>query len=194
MSSTHCLYQTCSVGMCAMITNNLPSNWAIFSQRLKFLPITASNCGWCISVVNHRFTFWNGWRNCSSSTWKNYQIIIKFIIKWKLGTSAKPMTTGHTSLQLLESLQSLHVWIKNKFLYCCRSLFCVHVYFSVLWRCRLDSRKGIRHVKNSLVGCWRSNMGQGADLHMTQLMTLPLTVSCSRKSRLVYLSRTSSPR
>jgi len=30
-------------------------------------------------------------------------------------------------------------------------------------------------------------LGQGADLHMAQLMLLPLTISCSSKSRLVYL-------
>jgi len=29
------------------------------------------------------------------------------------------------------------------------------------------------------------NLGQGADLHMAQLMPLPLTISCSSKSRLV---------
>jgi len=28
-------------------------------------------------------------------------------------------------------------------------------------------------------------MGQGADLHMAQLMPLPLTISCCSKSRLV---------
>jgi len=38
------------------------------------------------------------------------------------------------------------------------------------------------------------HVGQGADLHMAQLMPLPLTVSCSSKSRLVfYLSGTDSP-
>jgi len=36
-------------------------------------------------------------------------------------------------------------------------------------------------------------LGRGADLHMDQLMPLPLTVSCSSKSRLVYLSGTDSP-
>jgi len=41
--------------------------------------------------------------------------------------------------------------------------------------------------------------GRGADLHMAQLMPLPLTVSCSSKSRLVlpswlYLSGNSLPR
>jgi len=42
-------------------------------------------------------------------------------------------------------------------------------------------------------------LGQGADLRMVQLMSLPLTISCSSKSRLVlplwlYISRASSPR
>ena len=41
-------------------------------------------------------------------------------------------------------------------------------------------------------------LGRGAYLHMAQLMPLPLTVSCSSKSRLVlpswlYLSCTDSP-
>jgi len=42
-------------------------------------------------------------------------------------------------------------------------------------------------------------LGRGADLHMAQLMPLPLTVFCSSKSRLVlpswfYRSGTGSPR
>jgi len=41
-------------------------------------------------------------------------------------------------------------------------------------------------------------LGQGADLHMAQLMPLPHTISCSSKSRLVlpswwYLSGVGSP-
>ena len=41
--------------------------------------------------------------------------------------------------------------------------------------------------------------GQGADLHMAQLMPLPLTISCCSKSRLVlpswfYLAHTGGPR
>jgi len=36
-------------------------------------------------------------------------------------------------------------------------------------------------VKNRVVGCWRGYLsGQGADLHMAQLIQLPLIVSCSR--------------
>ena len=59
---------------------------------------------------------------------------------------------------------------------------------SVLWRCWLGSRKGIRPVKNEW---WGAGMviclEQGADLHMAQLIPLPLTVWClaSLKSRLV---------
>ena len=56
---------------------------------------------------------------------------------------------------------------------------------SVLWRCWLGGRKGIRPVKNWVVGCWRGCLGWGADLNIAQQMPLPLTISCSSKSRLV---------
>jgi len=55
----------------------------------------------------------------------------------------------------------------------------------VLWRCWLGGRKGIRPVKNWVVGCWRGCLGWGADLHIAQQMPLSPTVSCSSKSRLV---------
>ena len=53
---------------------------------------------------------------------------------------------------------------------------------SVLLRCWLGSRKGLRPVRNEswgvgVVVC----LERGADLHMAQLMPLPLTVSCSSK-------------
>jgi len=53
---------------------------------------------------------------------------------------------------------------------------------SVLSRCWLGGRKGIRPVKTEWWGagvviC----LQQGADLHMAQLMPLPLTVTCSSK-------------
>ena len=52
--------------------------------------------------------------------------------------------------------------------------------FSVLWRCWLSGRKGIiRSVKSEW---WVAGMAiclkWGADLHIAQLMPLPLTVSC----------------
>ena len=58
---------------------------------------------------------------------------------------------------------------------------------SVLWRCWLGGRKGIRPVKNERWGAgvvicleW------GADLHMSQLMPLPLTVSCFSKIQIGF--------
>ena len=45
---------------------------------------------------------------------------------------------------------------------------------SVLWCCWLGW----------VVGCWRGYLGWGADLHMAQQIPLPLTISCSSKSRL----------
>ena len=56
---------------------------------------------------------------------------------------------------------------------------------SVLWRCWLGGRKCIWPVKNWVVGCWHGCLGWGADLHITQQIPLPLTISCSSKSRLV---------
>jgi len=56
------------------------------------------------------------------------------------------------------------------------------------WRCWLGGRKGNQPVKNWVVGCWRGYLGWGTDLHMSQQMPLPLTISCSSKSRLVLPS------
>jgi len=59
---------------------------------------------------------------------------------------------------------------------------------SVVWCCWLGGMKGIWPVKNEW---WDAGMviclGQGADLHMVQLISLPLTVFCSRKSKLVLV-------
>ena len=52
---------------------------------------------------------------------------------------------------------------------------------SVLSRCWLGGRKGILPVKNWVVGCWCGCLVRDADLHMAQLMPLPLTVSCFSK-------------
>jgi len=45
---------------------------------------------------------------------------------------------------------------------------------AVLWRCWLGGRKGIRPVKNWVVGCWCGCLGWDADLHIAQQMPLPL--------------------
>ena len=60
---------------------------------------------------------------------------------------------------------------------------------SVLWRCWLGGRKGIRPVKDWVVG-WGAGvvvcLERGADLHMSQLMPLPLTVFCICKIQIVF--------
>ena len=70
---------------------------------------------------------------------------------------------------------------------------------SVLSRCWLGGRKGIRPVKNRVVGagvviC----LERGADLHMAQLMPLPLNVSCFSKIQIGFTflvpAHLSSPR
>ena len=60
---------------------------------------------------------------------------------------------------------------------------------SVLWRCWLGGRKGIRPAKKWVVRCWCGCLGWDADLHIAQQTPLPLTISCSSKSRLVLSFR-----
>jgi len=74
---------------------------------------------------------------------------------------------------LIEEEQCITVWLVRKY-----------QLPSVLWHCWLGGRKGIRPVKNWVVGCWCGCLGWGADLHIVQHMPLPLTISCSSKSRL----------
>jgi len=66
--------------------------------------------------------------------------------------------------------------------------FCLRCFLPlVLWHCWLGSRKGIRLAKTEWWGAgvvicleW------GADLHMAQLMPLPLTVSCFSKIQIGF--------
>ena len=52
--------------------------------------------------------------------------------------------------------------------------------------CWLGDRKGIRPVKNWVVRCCRGCLECSADLHMAQLMPLPLTVSCFNKIQIGF--------
>ena len=81
------------------------------------------------------------------------------------------------------------------------NLFCFLLFRpSVLWCWRLGDRKGIWPVRKT--EWWRAGvvigLQQGADLHMAQLMPLPLTVSCFSKIQtgLTFLvpAHTGSPR
>ena len=59
---------------------------------------------------------------------------------------------------------------------------------SLLWRCWLGGRKDIQPVKK--LEWWGAGvvicLERSADLHMAQLMPLPLTVSCLSKITLVF--------
>jgi len=55
------------------------------------------------------------------------------------------------------------------------------LFHSVLLCCWFGSRKGIRPVKNWCGAGVFICLGWDADLHMAQLMPLPLTVSCFSK-------------
>ena len=58
---------------------------------------------------------------------------------------------------------------------------------SVLWHCWLGGSKGIRPVKNRVVGVGMVIcLERGADLYMAQLMPLPLTVSCFSKIQIGF--------
>ena len=54
----------------------------------------------------------------------------------------------------------------------------------------LGGRKGIRPVKNWVVGCWRGYLSgdRGAGLHIAHLMPLPLTVSCFSEIQIGFTS------
>ena len=58
---------------------------------------------------------------------------------------------------------------------------------SVLWRCWLGGRKGIRPVKNWVVRCWCGYLsGARCRLAHAQLMPLPLTISCFSKIQIGF--------
>ena len=65
---------------------------------------------------------------------------------------------------------------------------CNAVYLlKVLWRCWLGGRKGIRPVKNWVVGAGMVIcLERSGDLRVAQLMPLPLTVSCVSKIQIGF--------
>ena len=85
--------------------------------------------------------------------------------------------TQHTHIRLLSPAVSQFV-----------QHVCWNLMPSVLWRCWLGGRKGIRPIKKQSGGvlAWLSWLEQGADLHMAQLMPLQLTVCCFSKIQIGF--------
>jgi len=62
----------------------------------------------------------------------------------------------------------------------CLQCWCLQCFDTVVWATgRASSLQKLKWWDACMVMC----LGQGADLHMAQLMPLPLTISCSSKSR-----------
>ena len=86
---------------------------------------------------------------------------------------------GWQELPILTSIRLVLCWVRE-------SVPSVPVP-SVLWCCWMGGRKGIRPVKNWVVG-WLHGYLSGARCRLTyaQLMPLPLTVSCSSKVQIGF--------
>ena len=114
------------------------------------------------------------------------------IVGWMVGRASglnKLSSEVLAWLSVCSELQMICIWSSGCYCYPLISCFTniqngLPLTPSVLWRCWLGGRKSIRPVKNWVVGCCGC-LGWGADLHIAQQMPLPLTVSCSSKSRLV---------
>ena len=111
------------------------------------------------------------------------------MLVWSCGMcSIQLITTFHVILSLNVDLE---VWTKSHDFLECFLYFCCRLYPvipSVLWRCWLGGRKGIRPVKK--LEWWGTGMviclERDADMHMAQLMPLPLTVSCFSKIQIGF--------
>jgi len=83
---------------------------------------------------------------------------------------------------------SLKYWVLSCVLFCLEQGWC---FASLKGRClqcfdTVGRQEGHPACKNWVLGYWHCYLsGRGADLHMAQLMPLPLTVSCSSKSQFV---------
>jgi len=85
------------------------------------------------------------------------------------------------SLIEIETSELNKVWLWLKY------YVCIIQVPSVLWRCWLGGRKGIRLVKHGVVGCWHGYpSGAKCRLAYAQLMPLQLTVSCFSKIQIGF--------
>jgi len=110
--------------------------------------------------------------------------------------SVRPFLYG-SQLCLIHNRQTHRPWIivsYRPYLMVCIAMWHNNTEFllhsnmpSVLWRCWLGGRKGIRPVKKQW---WGAGVvicpEQRADLHIAQLMPLPLTVSCFSKVQIGF--------
>ena len=138
-----------------------------------------------LSVWNKVQTcIWPSWFHCHSLSFASLKsrLVLPFWYQLTRVVPDKGPSNGCVCVCVMPTCGSL---------YCSHIDFCVYYKFnrptyavmpSVLWRCWLGGRKGIRPVKTEWWGagvviC----LERGAKLHMAQLMPLPLIVSCFSK-------------
>ena len=117
-----------------------------------------------------------------SNSYLSYKLLVASHITYVANLLHKWAGQGHIGFTYsFLSLKQVKLWQKlTNF-----SLYFILYYVlqchwvpSVLWRCWLGGRKGIRPVKNWVVGCWCGCLGWGADLHIAQQMPLhPLSLA-----------------
>jgi len=100
-----------------------------------------------------------------------------------LSASLQPSTSVSTPQLHHTWKQSKQRWLRHNFVQVLVNLFML-LELAVLWCCWLSGRKGIQPVKNWVVRCWCGYLS--ADLHMAQLMPLPLTVPCFSKIQMGF--------
>jgi len=157
----------------------------------------------CLSIISRQFSTWLMTWPTKCSKWRT---------TWPKKWSHKMLVYGNSSIRQDRNMYqkaTINGW--NAIMQSCNTLQCmcqqkryslqsaISSTFINRQCCWMGGRKGIRLVKTEwwdagVVMC----LGQGANLHIAQLMSLPLTISCSSKSRLVwpswfYLSGASSP-
>ena len=144
---------------------------AIDDQTIK--SVTHSNCNDYLPATEH---------HCSLTSTSLYnsvnnlpRVVVQLHTSWKSNLIASPVPKP--------SITAAPCILCYQLIIMCACLLCLQCFVpSVLWRCWLGGRKGIRPVKNWVWGAGVTIcLEQRADLHMAQLMPLPLTVSCFSK-------------
>jgi len=143
-------------------------------------------CGTSHGPVRHKSEFYeNGWTNRAGFWHVSFLPPVLHCVKRKFGY----LQNKGTSLWNFE-LRKFHHGI----LICTLSILCWISLCCVLWRCWLGDRKGIRPVKNWVVGCWRGYL-PGArcrlaygptDATATHCLLLQLSLSPSLSGNYCY--------
>jgi len=138
------------------------SNWARLTPMMGPMPRAAS--GWtCVVRLAPSWEYWE------------YSVGLRTTPTW--GTHV------HNNVSNVAS-----TWLTSSCTTQFNSYWLMMSIPSVLWHCWLGGRKGVRPVKNWVVGTGMVIcLEWGADLHTAQLMPLPLTVSCFSKIQIGFI-------